>query len=93
MSEILTSKFDEPFTQIDKNLFQIQVYVPSVNEKAPLQKVLNTYQMLQEYLRDFHYEPARRNRFALGRLWIDTKELLHENLQKFMMNYAHQLKN
>ncbi|TQR39754.1 aminoglycoside phosphotransferase family protein [Lysinibacillus sphaericus] len=82
VSEILTSKFDGPFTQIDKNLFQIQVYVPSVNEKAPLQKVLNTYQMLQEYLRDFHYEPARHNRFALDRLWIDTKELLHENLPK-----------
>ncbi|MFJ8103394.1 phosphotransferase enzyme family protein [Lysinibacillus sp. NPDC096212] len=79
VSEILTSKSDEPFTQIDKNLFQIQVYVPSVNEKAPLQKILNTYQMLQEYLKDFHYEPARHNRFALDRLWRDTKELLHEN--------------
>ncbi|MEY9972798.1 Ser/Thr protein kinase RdoA (MazF antagonist) [Lysinibacillus sp. RC46] len=82
VSEILTSKSDEPFTQIDKSLFQIQVYVPSVNEKAPLQKILNTYQMLQEYLKDFHYEPARHNRFALDRLWIDTKELLHENFPK-----------
>ena len=35
VSENLTTKYGEPFIQIDKTLFQIQTYVPSVNEKAP----------------------------------------------------------
>ena len=81
VSEILTTKYGEPFIQIDKTLFQVQTYIPSVNEKAPLQKVLNAYRMLQEYLEDFHYERTRHNRFAVDELWIDTKELLHNNFQ------------
>lgn len=79
VSEILTTKSNEPFIQINNTLFQLQVYVPSVNEKAPLQEVLNAYQLLQKYLEDFHYEPARHNRFSLDGLWSDTNELLYEN--------------
>ncbi|AWE07708.1 hypothetical protein DCE79_10070 [Lysinibacillus sp. 2017] len=81
VSEILTTNFDEPFIEVNKNLYQLQVYVPSINEKVPLQKVLNTYQMLEKNLNDFHYEPERSNRFALDMLWTDTKELLKNHYQ------------
>lgn len=76
VSQILTTKSDEPFIEIDENLFQLQAYVPSINEKIPLQKVLNAYQILEKHLNDFYYAPERSNRFALDMLWTDTKELL-----------------
>ena len=82
VSEILITKSNEPFIEMNKNLYQLQVYVPSINEKIPLQKALNAYQILEKNLNDFQYEPERANRFALEMLWMDTKELLKCHYQK-----------
>ena len=82
VSEIFTTKSCEPFIQIDQNLYQLQGYIPTVNEKAPLHNVLMTYQKLQQYLEDFQYELARPNRFALDELWMETKDLLYDQPQE-----------
>lgn len=79
VSEILTTNSDEPFIEIDNNLFQLQAYVPSINDEIPLQKVLNAYQTLEKHLNDFYYESERSNRFAFDMLWTETKELLKNN--------------
>jgi Ser/Thr protein kinase RdoA (MazF antagonist) len=81
VSEILTTTNGEPFIQRGDSLFQLQTYVVSENEKAPLQKVLHVYSMLQETLKDFDYDSNRNNRFKLDELWLNFKGNLYENFQ------------
>lgn len=54
VSDILKTKSDEPFIEINKNIYQLQVYVPSINSKVSLQKTINAYHMLEKILNDFH---------------------------------------
>lgn len=79
--EVLVTNYDVPFVQFKEDIFQLQTFIPSIDDKPPLNNVLSSYRLLQQSFKDFHNEFSMNNRFALATLWKENNVRLKMNFQ------------
>lgn len=78
---ILVTNYDVPFVQFKEDIFQLQTFMPSIDDKPPLNNVLSLYRLLQQSFKDFHDEFSKNNRFALATLWRENNVRLKIHFQ------------